>query len=379
MRRIVISIVAAALCCAVMAAPGQASTSTPVPFPKTIKGLKAPGGVGRALDPVPAYVPQNACQPGTPEGVRKLRELVMRTYGVGGIGNTARTCAEGTSEHSDGRAWDWMVNVKNAKEKAAAADFLAWLTRDNGRAARRLGIMYVIYNKKIWASYRSKDGWRASSGHTDHIHISFSWNGARGNVSWWRGSVQPVDHGPCQRFAGQPSAVDTKKVNLTPCPAASPLMKTTSMPTLEYGQRHSAVSTAQGLLGRARTGSFDAGLRSRLLSWQRANNLPKTGALDQPTWAILRTSSVKKNVAKEYTATSARAYGRKNYANRSMRSLDTGRHVLVLQRALGMPLKRVTGYFGAQTTDAVKAKQRQLGRPATGVWTGADWKALSAS
>lgn len=379
MRRIVITVVAAALSCAVLAAPGQAASSTPVPFPKTIKGLKAPGKTGTALDPVPAYVPQNACQPGTPEGVRKLRELVMKTYGVGGIGNTARTCAEGTSEHSDGRAWDWMVNVKNSKEKAAAADFLAWLTRNDGRAARRLGIMYVIYNKKIWASYRSKDGWRPSSGHTDHIHISFSWNGARGNVSWWKGAVQRTDYGPCQRFAGQPSAVDSKNVNPNPCPAASPLMKTTSMPTLEYGNRHSAVSTAQGLLGRSRTGYFDTGLRAQLIRWQRANNLPKTGALDQPTWAILRTSSVTKNVAKEYTAASARTFGSKNYAKLSMKSLDTGRHVLVLQRALGMPLKRVTGYFGVQTTEAVKAAQRRLGRPATGVWTGADWKALAAS
>ncbi|WP_375000700.1 peptidoglycan-binding protein [Aeromicrobium sp. CTD01-1L150] len=379
MRRIGIGLMAAVLCCTMATATSQASSSTPVPFPKTIKGLKAPVSVGSALDPVPAYVPQNACQPGTPPGVAKLRALVLKTYGVGGAGNTARTCAEGTSEHSDGRAWDWMVNVKTAKEKAAAADFLAWLTRNDGRAARRLGIMYVIYNKKIWASYRAKDGWRASSGHTDHVHISFSWNGARGNTSWWTGTVRPVDHGPCQRFAGQPSAVDTKKVNTKPCPGVSPLMKTTNLPTLEYGHKHSAVSTAQGLLGLARTGTFDTQLRARLISWQRANNLPKTGGLDQPTWAILRTTSVTKNVAKEYTPASARTYGAKNYSTRSMRSLDTGRHVLVLQRALGLPLKRVTGYFGVQTTDAVKAMQRQLNRPVTGTWTGGDWKALNAA
>ncbi|MGJ9411662.1 peptidoglycan-binding protein [Aeromicrobium sp. CF4.19] len=378
MRKLAITLTAAVL--AVTASAGTAhGATTPVPFPSSPKGMKAPGPVGHALDPVPAYAPQNACQPGTPTGVAKLRSHVLKTYGVGGAGNTARTCAEGSSEHADGRAWDWMVNVKNSKEKAAAANFLGWLTRDNGRAARRLGVMYVIYNKKIWASYRAKDGWRASSGHTDHIHVSFSWNGARGNTSWWRGAVQPTDYGPCQRFAGQPSAVDTKAVNLKPCPAPSPLIKTTNLPTLEYGQRHSAVSTAQGLLGRSRTGTFDSGLRAKLISWQRANNLPKTGGLDQPTWAILRTSSVKTNVAKQYTATSARAYGLKNYSKLSLKSLDTGRSVLVLQRALGLSLKLSTGYFGAQTTAAVKAKQSSLGRPATGVWTGADWKALSRS
>ncbi len=47
----------------------------------------------------------------------KLRDLVLTTYGVGGAGNTARSCNEGTSEHADGRAWDWMVNVKSAEER----------------------------------------------------------------------------------------------------------------------------------------------------------------------------------------------------------------------------------------------------------------------
>lgn len=377
MRRIVAVAVAVVVCSAAFTAPSQAAPPRPTPFPSKPTGLPVPASMG-ALDPVPTYTPQNACQPGTPKGVADLRALVMKTYGVGGIGNTARTCAEGTSEHSDGRAWDWMVDVNKPKERAAAADFLAWLTRNDGEMARRLGIMYVIYNKMIWASYRSKDGWRPSSGHADHIHVSFSWNGARGNTSWWKGAPQPVDYGPCQRFANQPSAINTK-VNRTRCPAVSPLMKSTTMPTLEYGHRHAAVATAQRLLGRAETGTFDLGLRSALITWQRANNLPKTGALDQPTWAILRTSTVRTNVAKEYTPASARAFGAKNYAGLSMKSLDAGRHVLVLQRALGLPLKQVTGYFGAPTTDAVKARQKQLGRPATGVWTGADWQALVGS
>ena len=374
MRRIIAVVVAVVVCSAMFTAPSQAATPRPTTFPSKPAGLPLPTSMG-ALDPVPTYTPQNACQPGTPRGVANLRDLVMRTYKVGGIGNTARTCAEGTSEHADGRAWDWMVDVNKPKERAAAADFLAWLTRNNGEMARRLGIMYVIYNKMIWASYRAKDGWRPSSGHTDHIHISFSWNGARGNTSWWKGSPQPVDHGPCQRFANQPSAINAN-VNRTPCPAASPLMKSTSLPTLEYGQRHAAVSTAQGLLGMPRTGYFDQALRKRLYDWAGENNVPRTGALDQPTWAILQSKTVRTNVSSEYTTASAKAYGRKTYSSRTIRNMHTGRDVLVLQRALGMPLRRATGYFGAPTTVAVKAKQKQLGRPVTGVWTGADWKAL---
>lgn len=377
MRKLVVALVASSVCWASVAAPVQASSTHPVPLPAKPKGLPAPA-MGTTVDPVPAYVPQRACQPGTPAGVAALRSLVMKTYGVGGIGNTARSCAEGTSEHSDGRAWDWMVDVNKPKERAAAADFLSWLTRDNGAMARRLGIMYVIYNKRIWASYRAKDGWRASSGHTDHIHISFSWNGARGNTSWWKGAPQTVDHGPCQRFASQP-AVPSNAVNTKGCPAVSPLMKSTNLPTLQLGHRHAAVGTAQTLLGLPRTGVFDATLRQRLITWAGHNNVPRTGALDQPTWAILRTTSVRTNVATQYNLASARAFGLANYSRTSIRSTDTGRHVLVLQRALAMPGIQITGYFGAPTTDAVRAKQAELGRPVTGVWVGADWEALARS
>jgi hypothetical protein len=41
------------------------------------------------------------------------------------------------------------------------------------------------------------------SPHTDHIHLSLSWDGAFARTSWWTGSaVTRVDHGPCQVYEG---------------------------------------------------------------------------------------------------------------------------------------------------------------------------------
>jgi hypothetical protein len=54
--------------------------------------------------------------------------------------------------------------------------------------ARRLGIMYIIWNRQIWASSRASEGWRPytrDNPHTDHIHFSFSWAGARRQTTWW--------------------------------------------------------------------------------------------------------------------------------------------------------------------------------------------------
>lgn len=65
--------------------------------------------------------------------------------------------------------------------------------------ANRLGVMYVIHNRKIWSSY--SPGWRDYTGyepHTSHIHISLSWNGARAHTSFWTGRVWPADYDTCR-------------------------------------------------------------------------------------------------------------------------------------------------------------------------------------
>ncbi len=380
MRRLGLACAAALVCVgtltAVTGTTSGAAPATPVPFPTSPKGLKTPKPLPKEVDPRPAYMPQVACQPGTPVGVARTRDLVMSTYGVGGRGNTARGCSEGVSEHADGRAWDWMVDVGDARERKAAADFLAWLTKDDGRNARRLGVMYVIYNERIWAVYRSKDGWRRSSGHRDHVHVSFSWNGARGTTSFWTGKVQPVDHGPCPRFAGQP-AVLNGKARTTPCYAAVPLVKRTSYATAMLGSRVSTVKVAQKALGVKQTGSFDSATREAVKAWQKKHDLPWTGALDQPTWASLVPSKVTSDVSAGMTATEAAAYGARTYSA-TLTERSTGKAVLVLQVALGMKRVDRNGYLGPVTVAAIKARQERLGRTPTGTWTKADWAALAS-
>jgi hypothetical protein len=48
--------------------------------------------------------------------------------------------------------------------------------------------MYIIWNRRIFRAYNPGAGWEPYSGtnpHTDHIHFSFAWNGARKQTSWW--------------------------------------------------------------------------------------------------------------------------------------------------------------------------------------------------
>ncbi|GIJ51946.1 hypothetical protein Val02_88320 [Virgisporangium aliadipatigenens] len=162
-------------------APSAASAAPETPsFPSSIDG----------------YAPtdsQDTCSPTQKPGVVDFRSLLNRTYGSH-TGYITRACdSGGTSEHKEGRALDYMLNYNNANDRADATDVLNWLlaTDSHGNKhamARRLGIMYIIWNHRIWSAARHDEGWRSYSGdnpHTDHIHFSFSWAGARRQTSWW--------------------------------------------------------------------------------------------------------------------------------------------------------------------------------------------------
>ena len=376
-RRAVCTAVLSSVLLGLTVASGSAADNgPPVTLPKDPKGLKAPVTLPKDLDPVPMYQPQVACQPGETPGLKKLRDLVLKTYKIGYTGSTARTCTEGTSEHADGRAWDWMVAVKTKKEKAAAADFLAWLTQDGGRNARRLGVMYVIYNKKIWGAYRASDGWRPSYDHVDHVHVSFSWNGARAKTSFWTGKVQPTDFGPCAVFSGEPGQTRST-ANPTRCRDTVALPKRSSYPTSELGSKVSSVETGQQLVGAKTTGTFDAATRTAVYAWQKAHDAPLTGTLDQATWVSLAPSKVKSDATSGMTKDEARAYGLAHYSGTTLRQGSAGKAVLVLQKAIGRGLAYRTGYFGASLESAVKDAQEKIGRPQTGTWTEADWVAIT--
>lgn len=375
MRRIMLAFASFVLGSALLASPATAD-SPPVTLPSSPKGLPAPVTLPSGVDPPSPYLPQISCSPIDMPGVVKLRALVLKTYGEGGAGGISRGCTEGVSEHSEGRAWDWMVDVGDTSERRAASHFIAWATANGGRNARRLGIMYIIYNKKIWAVYRASDGWRTSSGHTDHVHISFSWNGARGNTSFWTGKVGTIDLGPCVRFAGTYGA-RVSSPRTTACPQTVSLLKKTSLGDRAYGRTGDTVAKAQGLLGVRKTRKFDAATWTAVKVYQRDHDIPFTGALDQPTWASLSPSSVTSNVAAGYTRSEAIRYGVQNYSDNTLKRGYVGRAALFLQTALGMAVRDRNGYFNTVTLARVKKLEASAGLTQDGIVRAEEWQALA--
>lgn len=159
--------------------------------------LPADGGI-EAYSP---YQGQTTCDPVTRPGVVRFRDLVLAAYPGTGDAGSARSCTVGgVSEHKDGRAWDWRVSASNPEHVLQVDDLLTWLLAPDelGNAAamaRRMGVMYLIWDSRIWKSYQASRGWQPYSGaspHTDHVHVSFSWAGALAETSYWSGRVSPV-------------------------------------------------------------------------------------------------------------------------------------------------------------------------------------------
>ncbi len=167
-------------------------------------GLKAPK-FGPLIDSDSGYDGQSKCSPGAKPGVVAFQSMVLEAYPGTGAGSIGRDCSVGgQSEHKEGRAWDWGVNAGVPSQKKAADDLIKWLTAEDeygndGAMARRLGIMYLIWNRKIWFPW---DGWDVyceerkgacrdphdndvRHPHTDHVHFSFTWEGARKQTSFW--------------------------------------------------------------------------------------------------------------------------------------------------------------------------------------------------
>ncbi|GAB7192228.1 hypothetical protein NUM3379_29370 [Kineococcus sp. NUM-3379] len=181
-----------------LVAPRTAAAAA-VPLPVRLPAL--PGHLPGALDDLGHHEGPVACGPVQP-GTQALARLITATYGRQTIG-TARACPVNgvpTSEHHEGRALDWALDVADPVQLVLAETFLAWLLAPDaaGRpaaVARRLGVMYVIWNHRVWKSYRADAGWQPYTGsnpHTDHIHISLTRRGGRAETSWWTGAASPV-------------------------------------------------------------------------------------------------------------------------------------------------------------------------------------------
>jgi hypothetical protein len=148
----------------------------------------------REIEPYPAYDGQSTCSPAAKPGTIAFRDMIMDTYpGTANYGISRDCSIGGTSEHKEGRAWDWGVNANDPDDRRKVDNLMAWLFRTDRYGhrhamARRLGIMYIIWNRRIFRMYRPGEGWSpysGSSAHTDHVHFSLTRAGGNKRTSFW--------------------------------------------------------------------------------------------------------------------------------------------------------------------------------------------------
>ncbi len=249
------------------------------------------------LDAAPGWQYSYSCDPNDKPGMVAFAKLISTHYNRPRY-STSRSCKAGNaSQHGEGRAVDWSMDAFDADDKAIGDAVAYWLTTNNGEMARRFGVQSVVWNKRSWYLY-SPGSWRTYTGpspHTDHLHISFTWDGSMKRTSWWDGTpVTTVDHGTCRVYADQYAprydGWNTRSCSLNlPNPPSSPY------PVTLPGASNATVATAQrylGFTGSAVDGSFGPQTLVRLLDYQRSRSLPWTGVLDNATWAYMASAGV---------------------------------------------------------------------------------------
>ena len=246
-----------------------------VPTPPSARAV----GWSPLVDAPSSYDPQTSCTKAPAPGTVALAKWLQRTYPVTGSLGMMRACRTGgTSEHKDGRAFDWAADVRRKKQRRAAYDFIrkALATDSAGNAhalARRMGIMYLIYDDTIWASYRDfaprpylNPGCRTRKHcsrtlrHKNHVHISLGLAGAAGQTSWYRArgvASLPVLHPGTNELDADATAVTGLTVAATGATTTSPFV-------LRAGVTYRLVATgtlrqAAGVLGDATCTTGPAG------------------------------------------------------------------------------------------------------------------------
>jgi hypothetical protein len=195
--------VLAALAAAVTGLALLPATALPAHADGGFPNPKTPPRFARPIEPLAAYDPQSTCSPAARPGAVYLGNLAVATYG--GRYTVGRVCGTdgAVSEHYEGRAIDYFKSTRIPSEARQANTFIHWMLYPDAQGnpygyARRLGVMYIIWNGYIWGSYRAGDGWRPygnclvtvgpaydTSCHRNHIHISMSRAGGAGRTSYW--------------------------------------------------------------------------------------------------------------------------------------------------------------------------------------------------
>ncbi len=302
----------ATLLAALSMAGGLGTTAAAAPRPPVPLSLPV------AAESLSGYLPASSCDPTSKPGAVALGQLLTSTYPGTSVG-VSRSCGVDplpTSEHYEGRAVDWMNSVRDPAKAAQAAAVIDWLTATDEAGttfanARRLGVMYVIWDGKIWGAYATERGWRPYSTcavhpekswdttcHRDHMHLSLSWAGAMGRTSYWTGMVADTDYGPC-RARDLNWALPYNKPRTLPCPryarvtapaGASATLKalvTYSGMRLRPGARGPAVTAVQKALKVSPTGYYGPATKAAVRKFQVSRELSASGNVNTATWRAL--------------------------------------------------------------------------------------------
>ena len=299
------------------------------------------------------YQAQTRCDLTVRPGVADLAKVLSTRYSRPTV-YTTRPCGADDSQHYDGRAMDWMLNVNDPADKAIADAVTTWLTAKDSAGnvaaqARRLGIMLIIWNRKAWKSYRTPEMWTdytGSSPHTDHIHISFSWDGACKRTSWWTGKA--LTSASTAMCSGSGPLV-TLATEFTPVKAT----------LLKLGSTGDAVVLAQrNLPGVIVDGGFGPKTAAAVRTFQTTWGLDVTGRVNRGVWNTME--RLQYPLIKYRTTT-------------VLRKGMSGQGVKDAQKALQIT---ADGKFGALTEAAVKRVQGRYRLTQTGVIGDLTWAAL---
>lgn len=161
------------------------------------------------LEPYAGYQPQTRCMRTPKPGVLMLADWLVARGGA--YGAISRPCAgSSTSEHKESRAFDWVLDATSETDQALAHALLDELfapddTGQPAALARRMGVMYVIWDDTMYASYdafvakrylssgcRTRRSCSPTLRHRDHLHVSLTRQGAKGLTSWYAAQVPVV-------------------------------------------------------------------------------------------------------------------------------------------------------------------------------------------
>jgi len=292
------------------AAPAASAATIVVP------SLKAPAGLPSTIEPLANYVEQSSCRPGYLPGTSALAHLLTATYRNTTFGGAYACGTDGTrSEHYDGRAIDWMNSVRNPVQAAQAASVLKFLlsTDKAGHTfamARRIGVMYIIWNNQMWGAWSGK--WEPygscaktpapaqdNTCHRNHMHISLSFNGAFGRTSFFsHRTFSATDYGPC-RARDLAWAADWSAYNPNGCPsypgvgvpprssAAMVALLTYSGAVMYPGMSGGPIRAVQQAFKLPVTGHYDWATMVRVRWFRSVHHLSPSWTIDAATWRQL--------------------------------------------------------------------------------------------